>query len=158
MDPWYAHAFMQLLFHMLPLRLLIAAWPNQDLMMFVAMSQDRLIDAVSLSTVCEPDVSDGKDYFELGLQILGAFRDASSGALRDTIEQLFCSRQITGFSALFSSRRVSDRHSFIRQLPISGSSTWITCLNSCLRVIQLDAEPHQTQQNFIRSFPRFFFF
>jgi hypothetical protein len=27
------------------------------------MSQDRLIDAVSLSTVCEPDVFDSKDCF-----------------------------------------------------------------------------------------------
>jgi hypothetical protein len=36
-------------------------------LMFVAMSQDRLIDAVSLSTVCEPEVFDGKDCFELGL-------------------------------------------------------------------------------------------
>jgi hypothetical protein len=33
----------------------------------------------------------------------------------------------------------------------------IECLNSYFGVIQLDAEPPQTQQNFIRSFPRFFF-
>jgi hypothetical protein len=52
-------------------------------LMFVAMSQDRLVDAVSLSTGCEPDVFDGKDCFELGLQILGALRDASSGMLKD---------------------------------------------------------------------------
>jgi hypothetical protein len=77
MDAWYVNAFMQLLFHILPLRLLIVAWPNRDLiisalhLMFVAMSQDRIIDAVSLSTVCERDVFDGKDCFELGLQILG---------------------------------------------------------------------------------------
>jgi hypothetical protein len=86
---------MQLLFHTLPLRLLIVAWPNRDPiisalhLMLVAMSQDRLIDAVLLSTVCEPDVFDGKDCFELGLQILGVLRDASSGTRRDTIQQLF---------------------------------------------------------------------
>jgi hypothetical protein len=57
--------------------LLIVAWPNRDLiisalhLMFVAMSQDRLVDAVSLSTSCEPDIFDGKDCFELALQILG---------------------------------------------------------------------------------------
>jgi hypothetical protein len=56
------------------------------------MSQDRLIDVVSLSTVCESDVLDDKDCFELGLQISGAFCDASSGTLRDIIRQLFCSR------------------------------------------------------------------
>jgi hypothetical protein len=95
---------MQLLFHILPLTLVIVPWPTQDPMisalhlMFVAMSQDRFINAVSLSTGCEPDVFDGKDCFELGLQILGAFRDASSGALRYAIQQLFCSRQITRFS------------------------------------------------------------
>jgi hypothetical protein len=165
-DTCYVNTFMQLFFHIIPRRLLIVTWPNWDLMisalhlMFVAMSQDRLIDAVSLSTVCEPDVCDGKDCFELCLQclyILGALRDVSSGTPRDIIQQLFCSRQITRFSTPFSSRRVSDRHSFFWHLHVSGSSTWIECLNSCLRVIQLDAEPPQTQQNFIRSFPRFFF-
>jgi hypothetical protein len=117
-DANYVDAFMLLLFHILPLRLLIVAWSNRDLiisalhLMFVAMSQDRLIDDVSLSTGYEPDVFDGKDCFELGLQILGALHDVSSGMLRDTIQQLFCSRQITRFSTTFSPRRVSDRHSF----------------------------------------------
>jgi hypothetical protein len=54
--------------------------------MVVAMSQDRLIDAVSLSTVWESDVFDGKDCFELGLRIVGTLHDASSGTLRDTIQ------------------------------------------------------------------------
>jgi hypothetical protein len=113
-DANYVNAFMQLLVHILPLRLLIVAWPNRDLiiftlhLMFVAMSQGRLIDAAALSTVYGPDVFDGKDCFELGLQILGAPSDVSSGTLRDTIQQLFCSRQITRFSNPFSSRRVSD--------------------------------------------------
>jgi hypothetical protein len=72
-DVCSVNTFMQLLYHILPLRLLIVAWPNQDPiisalhLMFVAISQDRLIDAVSLSTACEPDVFDGKDSFELGL-------------------------------------------------------------------------------------------
>jgi hypothetical protein len=110
---------MQLLFHILSLRLLIVAWPNRDLIistlhrMFVVMSQDPLIDAVSLTTVCEPYVFDGKDCFQLGLQILEAFHDVSSGTLRHTNQQLFCSRQITRFSTPFSSRRVSDPHSFL---------------------------------------------
>jgi hypothetical protein len=162
-DTCYINAFTQLLFHILPLMLLIVVWPNRDLiisavhLMFVAMSQDRGIDAISLSTVCQPDVFDSKDCFELGLQIWRALHDASSGALRDTIQQLFCSRQITRFSTPFSSKHVSDRHSFFWYLPVSGSFTWIECLNSCLRVIQLDAEPPQMQQNFIRSFPGFFF-
>jgi hypothetical protein len=154
---------MQLFFHILPLRLLIIAWPDRDRilsalhLMFVTMSQDRLIDAVSLSTVCELDSFDGKGCFELGLQILGALHDISSGTLRDTIQQLFCSRQITRFSTPFSSRCVSDRHSFFWHFPISESSTWIKCLNSRLRVIQLDVEISQIEQNFIRSFPGFFF-
>jgi hypothetical protein len=124
--------------------------------MLVAMSQDRLIDAVSLSALCESDLFDGKDCFEPGLQLLGALRDASSGTLRDKIQQLFCSGQITRFCAYFSSRRVFDRRSFFWHLPFSGSSTWIECLNSCLRVIQFDVEPPQTQHYFIDSFPRFF--
>jgi hypothetical protein len=162
-DACYVNAFIQLFFHILPLRLLIVAWPNRDRiisalhLMFVAISQDRLIDTLSLSMVCEPDIFNGKDFFELGLQILGALRDASSRTLRDIIQQLLCSRQITPFSLPFSSRRVSDRHSFVAHLPVSRSPTWIERLNSYLRVIQLDAEPPQTQQNFILSFPKFFF-
>jgi hypothetical protein len=76
-DTCYINAFIQLLFHVLPLRFLIVAWPTQDLvisvlhLIFVAISQDRLIDTVSLSTVGDPDIFDGKDCFELGLQILG---------------------------------------------------------------------------------------
>jgi hypothetical protein len=71
---------------------MIVAWPNRDpiistlRLMFVAMSQNRPIDAVLLSNVCGPDVLDGKDFLELALQMLGAVRDASSGMLRDIIE------------------------------------------------------------------------
>jgi hypothetical protein len=78
-DVCYGNVLMQLLFHLLPQKLLIVAWPNRDLiisalhLMFVALAQDRPIDAVSLSTVCEPGVFDGKDCSELGLQILGHF-------------------------------------------------------------------------------------
>jgi hypothetical protein len=142
----YVNASMQLLFHVRPLRLLIVAWPSRDPiisvlhLMFVAMSQDRLIDAGSLSTVCEADAFDGKDCFELGLQILWTLRDVSSGTHRGTIQQFFCSRQIIWSSTPHSSRLVSDRHSFFWHLLVSGSFTWIECLNSCLRVIQLDAE------------------
>jgi hypothetical protein len=105
----HINASVQLLFHILPLRLIIVAWPNRDpiipalRLMFVAMSQNRPINIVSLSIVCEPDVLDDKDCFELVLQILGALRDASSGMLRDTIEELFCFRQISWFSTAFSS-------------------------------------------------------
>jgi hypothetical protein len=121
----YVHAFLQLLFYIPSLRLLVIASPNRDLvisalhLMFAAMSQNRPIDAVSLSTVCEPDVLDGKDCFELALQILGALRDASSEMLRDTFEQLFCFRQIIRFSAAFSSRCVPGRPLFFLHLPVS---------------------------------------
>jgi hypothetical protein len=83
---------MQLLFHIPPLRFLIVAWPNRDpiisalSLMFVTISQDRFINAMSLSTVCEPNVLDGKDCFELTLRVLGELGGGSSGALRDTIK------------------------------------------------------------------------
>jgi hypothetical protein len=114
-------------------------------LVFVAMSQNRPIDAVLLSTVCEPDVIDGKDCLELALQILRALRTASSGMLRDTIEQLFFFRQVTRFSTSFSSKRVPDRPFFFLHLPVSGSSTLMECLNSYFRIIQLDAELSETQ-------------
>jgi hypothetical protein len=98
--------------------LLIVASPNQELiifalhLMFVAMSQDWLINAVSLSTACQSCAFDGQDRFELGLQISEVLRGASSGMLRDTIQQLFSSRQITRLSTPFSFRPVFDQHSF----------------------------------------------
>jgi hypothetical protein len=90
-DTCYIDAFMQLLFHILPLSLLIVVWSNRDLiisalrLMFVAISQNWLIDSVSLSIACDPNVFDGKYRFKLGLHILGAFRHAFSGTLRHTI-------------------------------------------------------------------------
>jgi hypothetical protein len=77
------------------------------------------------------------------------------GMLGDIIQPLFCSRQITWFSTTFSSRRVSDRHPLFWHLPVSGSSTWIECLNSCLRVIQIDAQPFKQQKNSLISFVHF---
>jgi hypothetical protein len=159
----YVDAFVQLLFHIRPLKVMVVAWPNHDpiisalRLIFVAMSQDRLIDVVSLSIVCEPDVLDVKDCFELALQILGALRDASSGMLRDTIEQLFCFRQITRCSTAFSSRCIPDRPVFFLYVPVSGSSTLMECPSSYFRIIQLDAGPPQTQQLLIRTFSAFFF-
>jgi hypothetical protein len=143
---------------------MIVAWPSRDpiisvlRLMFVAMSQNRPIDAVSLSTVREPDILDGKNCFELALQILGALRDPPSGMLRGTIEQLFCFTQITWFSTAFSSRYVPDRPLFSLPFPVSGPSTLTECLNPYFRIIQLDAKPPQTQQIFNRLFSRFFFF
>jgi hypothetical protein len=126
-------------------------------LMFLAMSQNRPTDAVSLSTVSEPDVLDGKNCFELTLQILGALSDVSSGMLRDIIEQLFCFKQITRFSTAFSSRCVPDRYLFFLHLPVCGSSTLMECLNSYFRIIQSDDKPPQTQQLLIRTFSAFFF-
>jgi hypothetical protein len=141
---------------------MIVAWSKRDpiifalRLMFVLMSQNRSIDAVSLSTVCEPDIIDGKDRFELALQISGALRTASSGMPRDTIEQLFSFRQIIRFSTAFSSRYVPSRPLFFLHLPVSGSSPLMKYLNSYFRIIQFDAEPLQTQQisfvHFLGSF------
>jgi hypothetical protein len=79
------------------------------------------------------------------------------GMIRGTIEQLFCFRQATRFSNTFSCSCVPDWSLFFLHLPVSRSSTLMEWLNSYFRVIQLDAEPLETQQIFIRSFPRFLF-
>jgi hypothetical protein len=76
----YIDAFVQVLSHIGPLRLMIIAWPSPDPIvskfrrLFVAMSQGRITDIVSLSTVCGPHVHGSKDRAELTLQILGALR------------------------------------------------------------------------------------
>jgi hypothetical protein len=63
----YINALVQILFHTLPLRLIVITWPNHDptisklRVLFTAMSQHQLTDAVSLSTLSEVDVLDAKD-------------------------------------------------------------------------------------------------
>jgi hypothetical protein len=99
----YVNAFVQLLFRIRSLRLVIVAWPNRDpiisalRLMFVVMSQNRPIDAESLSSVCKPDVLDSIDCFDLALQILGALRDASSGCLETQLNDCSVSGRSLGF-------------------------------------------------------------
>jgi hypothetical protein len=104
-------------------------------LMFVAMCQDRLINAVSLSTVCEPDVFDGKHCFELSLQILGALGDAFLGTLRDTIRQLFY---------------FQTDHSIVYRflLQTCFRSTFIFLIPSSLRILYLDRMPEFLPQGY----------
>jgi hypothetical protein len=84
----YINASVQVLFHIIPLKLMILAWPNADQtvskvrLLFDGMSQQLVTNAISLSTICEPDLHDAKDCSELALKTLGALRDSSSGTLR----------------------------------------------------------------------------
>jgi hypothetical protein len=54
------NAFVQTLFHILPLRLMILAWPNDDpivsklRLLFAQMSGREVTSAASLSRICEP--------------------------------------------------------------------------------------------------------
>jgi hypothetical protein len=69
----YITAFLPVLFHMPPLRLLILAWPNSDPIVgklrgvFAHMGKRELTNAISLEEICEPHFLDAKDCFELAL-------------------------------------------------------------------------------------------
>jgi hypothetical protein len=71
------NAFVQVLFHIIPLKLMILAWPNSDQtvskirVLFASMSQHHVTNTVSLSTICKPDLHDAKNCSELALKILG---------------------------------------------------------------------------------------
>jgi ubiquitin C-terminal hydrolase len=159
----YINAFVQVLFHIIPLKLMILAWPNADQtvskvrLLFASMSQHHVIDAVSLSTICEPDFHDAKDCSEFALKILGANRDSSSGTLRSTIEHSVCFKLTTRFRARFSFRLVTNPPSFLLHRPVFGSSTLIDCLDSFFGIILLNSQSTETQQHFISFFPRFLF-
>jgi hypothetical protein len=92
----YISAFVQVLFHILPLRPIIRYWPNQDHTMshlravFVEMCENRVTDPGSLSDVCEPNVRITKDCSEFALQIVDAMLCSSSGRLKASIENLIC--------------------------------------------------------------------
>jgi hypothetical protein len=82
---------------------MIAAWTNRDPiisalhLMSVAMSQDRPINAVSLSTVCEPDVLDAKDCLELALQIFGHYVMLLCGCLETQLNNYSVLDRSLGF-------------------------------------------------------------
>jgi hypothetical protein len=98
--PCRINAFIQGLFHIIPFKPMILVWPNADQMVskvrffFASVSQHHVRDAVSLSSICKPDLIDAKDCSELALKILGALRDSSCGTYRSTIEH-FVSFKLT---------------------------------------------------------------
>jgi hypothetical protein len=159
----YISAFVQVLFHIIPLKLMILTWPNADQtvsktrLLFARLSQRHVTDAVSLSTICEPDLHDTKDCSELALRILGALRDSSSGTLRSAIEHFVCFEFATRFGARFSSRLVTNPLSFLLYLPLFGSSTLIDCLDSFLPMIPLNSQSTETQQHLISFALKFLF-
>jgi hypothetical protein len=90
------NAFVQVLFHIIPLKFMILAWPNCDQtvskirVLLARMSQHHITNAVPLLTICESDLHDAKYCSELVLKSLGALRDSSLGTLRSTIKHLVC--------------------------------------------------------------------
>jgi hypothetical protein len=106
--------FVQTPFHILPRRFMTQGWAHCDLtvsklhILLAAMSQYQLTAAVSICTLCEPNVLDAKDCSKLAIQIPGALCDASSGRLSSTIEQLVCFQLITRFHCQFSQKLASD--------------------------------------------------
>jgi hypothetical protein len=121
------------------------------------MSQHHVTDAVSLSTICEPDLHDAKYCSELALKILGALRDSSSGTLRSAIEHSVCVKLTTRLQTRFSSRLVIHAPSFFLHLPVFGLSPLIDFLDSFFGVIPLDCQSTETQQHFISFFSRLLF-
>jgi hypothetical protein len=71
------NAFIEILLHMLPPRLMIFACPNRDPTVYrvrllsVAMFQHQLVDVSSVSVLCESGVLGAKGHSEFAPQILG---------------------------------------------------------------------------------------
>jgi hypothetical protein len=142
---------------------MILAWPNCDQtvsnlrVLFASMSQHHVTDAVSFSTICEPDLYDVKDCSKLALKSLGALRDSSSGPLMSTIEHLVCFKLTTRLQIRFSSRRVAYPPSLFLHLPVFGSSTLNDCLDSFFGIIALNSQTAETQHRFISVFSKIIF-
>jgi hypothetical protein len=79
------NAFAQTLYDILPLGLVIPAWPNCHLtvskpsVVLADMSKHHFTNTLPLWTIWEPDVFDAKNCSELVMQIVGAFLNSSSG-------------------------------------------------------------------------------
>jgi hypothetical protein len=95
------NAFVQVLFHILPLRYLILAWPNRHptveklYNLFVTMSNHQLGNAISPSTIDDPDIRPPQDCSEMAMHIIRALHDSASEKLQSTIEKLICFHLIT---------------------------------------------------------------
>jgi hypothetical protein len=157
----YISAFVQLLFHVLPLRPIIRYWPNQNHTMsqlravFAEMCENRVTELGGLSDVCEPNVRTTKDCSEFALQIIEAMRSSSSGRLKASIENLICFQITTRVWGDFFERFNVRPLSILLELRVFGSTTLIECLDSNFGEIQMDCEPPQTQQHFISIFAKF---
>jgi hypothetical protein len=97
----YINAFVQVRFHILPLRYLILAWPNRHptveklYNLFVTMTNHQLANAVRLSTIDDPDIRPSQDCSEIVMHIFRALHDSASGKLQSTTENLVCFQLIT---------------------------------------------------------------
>jgi hypothetical protein len=110
---------------------LILAWPNYDpivskrRVLFANMSQNQVTSVVSLSTVCEPDLTDAKDCSELAIQILVTVRDSCSGGRRFIIDHSVCFQLATQVYGGLFPIITTDPTAFLLRLPVFGSSTLI---------------------------------
>jgi hypothetical protein len=159
----YINAFVQKLFHILPLRLLILAWPYDDpiicelRLLFAEMSNHERTSAIFLSRICEPHFVHSKDCSEFAMQIFHALHNSSSERLRSTVEDLICFQLSTRFRGQFSQQDVIGPPEFFLHLPVSNSSTLIDCLDSFFALIPYPGQEYDTQQYSISFFPRFLF-
>jgi hypothetical protein len=114
----WINAFVQRVFHILALRLIILAWPNDDpigtelRLLFARISRCEVTSAASLSLICEPGLVPGKDCSEFGMQIFQALHNSSSEGVRDTVENLSCCQLSTRFHGPFSQENVIHTQEF----------------------------------------------
>jgi ubiquitin C-terminal hydrolase len=159
----YINAFVQTLFHILPLRLMILAWPNDNpigtefRLLFAQMSRHEVTSAASLSRICELHLVCGQDCSEFGMQIFQALHNSFSEGLRYTVENLICFQLSMRFRGPFSQENVTQTQEFFFRLPIADSSTLIDCLNSFFAAIPYSSQEYETRQYSISFFPRFLF-
>jgi hypothetical protein len=92
----YINAFVQMLFHILPIRYLILALPDYDPVaskirsIFVCMSRHQLTTTVSLTLTSQDNGNPTYECGEFAIRCLDAIRNACSDELRYTIENLLC--------------------------------------------------------------------
>jgi hypothetical protein len=159
----YINAFVQVLFHIPPLRYLILAWLNRHptveklYNLFVTMSNHQLANAISLSTIDDPDIPPPQDSAEIALYILRALHDSSSGKLESTIENLICFQMVTEIWDSSWTDRIDNTLEYMLCLPIHGCSNLIQCLDSYFATVTNELNSSETVHRYLRSFPKFFF-
>jgi hypothetical protein len=157
----YVNAFLQVIYHITPLRRLVLSWESSDWMVrllqrvFSSMERKRLVSPAGLAEICEPGVHGQKDCYEFALNLLDALSNRSVGELARGFRELirFEIRHVVSCSD--QDRHTVDPPYSILVVHNEGFSSLEQSLASYFATRSLDAEDRPVERLWIQGLPKF---